>query len=409
MPTPASPRVLLVTNSIVDDQLGGLQRYVTELSEALVGRGAQVTVLARRLSREAPRVAERRGATIVRRAYVSRRNPLYVLLHPLTSAAATAALVRSLPTDVVVHGHFPVQAAPLLVMRRRPFVYTFHAPAHKELVPEHQGRYLMPGLIAETAARSLRVIESSLVRRADRIAVLSEYMLGQVLELAPDARPRSEIIAGGIDLALFSPGRPTRDQWADGAKRLLFTARRMVPRTGVRELVEAVPALLSHQPGIRLAIAGSGPLHDEIENAIRRHGLGSVVRLLGTVGQTELIDWYRRADLAVMPTQELEGFGLAAVEAMGCATPVFATPVGALPEVVGQLGPEFIAAGRSPEQLAGGIATLLDRAQALEAAGAAARDVVERHYGWGTVAERYLELYEAVLRSRHRGRRSMEQ
>jgi glycosyltransferase involved in cell wall biosynthesis len=399
---PNRRRVVLVTNSIVDDQIGGLQRYVTELSEALVRRGAEVTVLARRLTADAPRAAERRGATIVRRGYVSRANPLYVLLHPLTSAGATAAYLRSVPADVVMHGHFPIQSAPLVAMRRRLFVYTFHAPVHKELIPEHQDRYLMPGLIRGVAAGSLRALESRVIRRADRIAVLSEFMLGQMLELAPDARPRTEVIPGGLDLEVFSPGQAAADSWADAAEPLLFTARRMVPRTGIRELVEAMPALLRRQPKTRLAVAGAGPLRGELEDAIGTLGLEHAVRLLGTVSQAELIDWYRRADLVVMPTQELEGFGLTAVEAMACATPVFATRAGALPEVVGQLGPEFLAHGRTPADLASGLAVLLEQPAALGLVGAEARRIVERRYGWGTVADRYLELYDAVLEARRR-------
>jgi glycosyltransferase involved in cell wall biosynthesis len=393
---------VLVTNSIVDDQIGGLQRYVTELSGALVQRGAEVTVLARRLSREAPKRATREGASIVRRAYISRGNPLYVVLHPLTGAAATAAYLRSLPRDVVVHGHFPVQSAPLIAMRRRPFVYTFHAPAHRELIPEHRGRYPMPRVIRGGAASTLKALESGLLRRAERVAVLSAFMREQVLELVPQIERRIEILPGGLDLERFTPGKAAADQWSDEAEPLLFSARRLVPRTGVLELVEAMPALLSRRPRARLAIAGSGALQGEIEQAIARLELQGSVRLLGTVSESGLIDWYRRADLAVMPTQELEGFGLTAVEAMACGTPVFATSAGALPEVVGQLGPEFLTNGRTPADLAGGLAALLERPEVLEPAGAAARRVVERRYGWDTVADRYLDLYDAVLRGGRR-------
>jgi glycosyltransferase involved in cell wall biosynthesis len=387
-------RVVLVTNSLPEDQLGGLQRYVAELATALERKGLSVTLLTRRLSPELPATSRRNGVTVERRGFVSRRHPLYVLAHPLRSWLATTRFLRAIPKDVVIHGHFPIQSSPLITMRDRPFVYTFHAPLHKELIPEHRGRYPMSPAVARGAAAAVRGLESRLARRAERTVVLSKFMRRELLSFVPQVEPRCQVIPGGLDLDKFAPGTPP----GDGSGPLMFTARRFVPRTGVRELVRAMPQIRAEHPGARLAIAGSGPLASEIELLIHQLGLGSCVLLLGEVGEQELVDWYRRANLVVMPTQQLEGFGLTAAEAMACGTPVLATPVGALPEVVGPLGDEFVAPGTSPAEIAAAAIPLLGEGPRLEEASRRARHMVETAYGWDTVADKHLELYELAAR-----------
>jgi glycosyltransferase involved in cell wall biosynthesis len=396
-------RVVLVTNSLPEDQLGGLQRYVAELATALSATGLSVTVLTRRLSSELPATTKRDGIVVERRGFVSRRNPLYVVAHPLRSWQATSRFLRSIPREAVIHGHFAVQSSPLVAMRDRPFVYTFHAPAHKELIPEHRGRYAMAPAVGRVAAALFRGLESRLVRRADRTIVLSRFMRRELLALAPDVEPRCLLIPGGLDLERFAPDRPGGPRRQDQSNPLLFTARRFVPRTGVRELVEAMPGVRGEHPGARLAIAGSGPLHEEIARLIARLGLEDSVRLLGAISEQELIDWYRRAHLVVMPTQQLEGFGLAAAEAMACGTPVLATPVGALPEVVGPLGNEFVCEGSRPEDIAVAVNRLLRAPSLLSEASRRAREHVESAYGWDRVAQRHLEVYEEIVRRRSSG------
>jgi glycosyltransferase involved in cell wall biosynthesis len=391
-------RVVLVTNSLPEDQLGGLQRYVAELATALGRKGLSVTLLTRRLSPELPATSRRNGITVERRGFVSRRHPLYVLAHPLRSWLATTRFLRGIPRNVVIHGHFPIQSSPLITMRDRPFVYTFHAPLHKELIPEHRGRYPMSPAVARGAAAAVRGLESRLARRAERTVVLSRFMRRELLSFVPQVEPRCLVIPGGLDLDKFAPGTPPGGGSGDGSGPLMFTARRFVPRTGVRELVHAMPEIRQHHPGARLAIAGSGPLASEIERLIQQLDLGRCVRLLGEVGEQELVDWYRRANLVVMPTQQLEGFGLTAAEAMACGTPVLATPVGALPEVVGPLGDEFVVPGTSSADIAAAAIPLLGEAPRLMEASRRARHLVETAYGWDAVADRHLELYEIAAR-----------
>jgi glycosyltransferase involved in cell wall biosynthesis len=176
---------------------------------------------------------------------------------------------------------------------------------------------------------------------------------------------------------------------------MLFCARRLTPRTGVRELLDAMPEVLRALPDARLAIAGEGDMAGALDETIARRGLAASVRRLGRVADGELVDWYRRADLVVLPTQELEGFGLATAEALACGTPVLGTPVGATPELLRALDPALISADASPDAIAAGIVSLARDRRRLDAVAAKAREATVA-YGWDRVIERYLELYDEL-------------
>jgi glycosyltransferase involved in cell wall biosynthesis len=387
--------VLMLTNAIAPDRLGGAYRYVRELSAALAARGHDVTILTKRVDPADP-VEEigADGVTILRGDVPSKRNPFFAGLLPLAQARASRRGLRRFPA-AVVHAHFPTSAIPLLVSRR-PFVYTLHAPVHLEVLAERQSSYVLPGPLQRPAIAAFRVVEAAVIRRAARVVVLSEATRGEAARL--DARQAQEavLIPGGIDTNRFYPGSADADPWADAGSPLLFTARRLVACGGILELTDAVARALGALPNVRLAIAGDGPLIFQLERRIRELGLSDRIRLLGRVGDTELVEWYRRADAVVMPAQRLEGFGLTTVEALACGTPVIATPVGANPEVAGLLGPRFLAADRSPAALAAAIIDTCGDVGFLQEAAARARANVVPRFDWAVVAAADEEVYRSI-------------
>ena len=173
-----------------------------------------------------------------------------------------------------------------------------------------------------------------------RILVLSSFSRGLVEELHPKHADRIRVVQGGIDTRFF---HPEGDQQA--ARRLLGLpaeastsshARRLDARMGLEELLRAF-ALVGDER-VTLAIVGRGMLEAALRNLASELGLASRVRFVGTVSDEELRDWYRAADLFVLPTTAYEGFGLATAEALACGTPVLGTPVGATPELLEPLG-----------------------------------------------------------------------
>jgi glycosyltransferase involved in cell wall biosynthesis len=136
-------------------------------------------------------------------------------------------------------------------------------------------------------------------------------------------------------------------------------------------------------------------LETSIQALIDELGLTETVRLLGWVSD-DLVGWNRAADLVVMPTQELEGFGLATVEALACGTPVIGTPSGATPELLRPLDPGLVSRDTSPEALADAIVSILGDPPRLDELAARARGVVHPTMSWARVADRHLALYEEL-------------
>ena len=268
---------------------------------------------------------------------------------------------------------------------------------YKELLSERQGTYALPEPVQRPVVHTLRRLEASVVSRASGVAVLSEFMRTELSALSPRTAAGASIIPGGVNTEWFTPDQSGHPPMPDP---LLLTARRLTPRTGVRELVKAMTIVVARYPQARLAIAGDGNLRAGIEREIAAHALEKNVELLGRIGDEELRAWYRRATLTVMPTTDLEGFGLSTAESLLCGTPVLVTPIGANPELVADLDRRFVAPAADSDGLARGILALLDAPEALEAARRRLPGARATAWSWDSVAAQYLELYASRLGAR---------
>ena len=197
-------------------------------------------------------------------------------------------------------------------------------------------------------------------------------------------------VPGGIDCDRFDRAETRQEArrllgW-DPDRPAIFTARRLVRRMGLDQLVEAVAAVRGKPGGrdIVLHIAGSGPARPELERQVAELGLTDAVRLHGFVPDEDLALAYRAADLTLVPTAALEGFGLVAAESLAAGTPVMVTPIGGLPEVVSGLSPACVLAGVDSASIADGLLEFL-RDPAILPDGRACSEFARRRYNWPVV------------------------
>lgn len=101
---------------------------------------------------------------------------------------------------------------------------------------------------------------------------------------------------------------------------MLFCIRRLVRRMGIDRLIHAMAEVVKSHPDVRLFIGGDGPMRAEYEALIDELGLIKNVTLLGRVSDEKLVQYYQAADISVVPTLALEGFGLITVESLACGT-----------------------------------------------------------------------------------------
>lgn len=303
---------------------------------------------------------------------------------------AVAGALRRERVDVVA-AHFALYAAPCLDrLARVPLVAHFHGPWAAESQREGAGR-------AAVAAKA--ALERLVYRRAARVIVLSEAFAALATGYGIDPA-RLRVIPGAVDLARFA----VRENRAEARarlgwpveRRIVLSVRRLDRRMGLDRLLEAWPDVVRAAPDALLLVAGRGPLAGALRAQAGRLGLSGHVRFLGFVPDADLPLCYRAADLAVVPSAELEGFGLTAAEALAAGTPCLVTPVGGLPEVVSGLSPSLVLRSACVAEIAAGLAAALSGRMALPDAGACARYAMQR-FGRARMAEAVAGVYREVL------------
>ena len=372
----------------------GNSRFGFDMDRLLVARGHEVHVLAAVGDLGPADGAEIEGVTfhtyphrpdfpaIRRRAYVES-----------TNEGRFGSLHAKHPFDLLVFNQ-PLCAAGVTTNPASdplPKVYWFISPWAAEWKAAHPEAHAIARFFHTTWRHRT---EEMMIRACDAVLVESEFIRRQLREHHRRVRPETvTLIPGAVDLTRFRPEGPReahRERFGFGPGPLVLTVRRLVERMGIDLLLRAA----AETPGVQVAVGGDGPLRGELEALAR--SLGVNARFLGYVPEADLPALYRAADLFVLPTRELEGFGLVAIEAMACGTPAMGTPVGAIPEVLGPLGLLFSEA--SPRAIAAGIRKFF--AEPDGALAARCRDHVAAHYDWSRVIERVERVFLEVIRAR---------
>ena len=235
-------------------------------------------------------------------------------------------------------------------------------------------------------------MQGFVARHLDRILTSSRTCAREIRRDFGVAPGRLREIGNGLDTDLFRPD-PTVPR---EPTTLLCVGRASDPNKGVDVLVEALARL--PRPVRVWLVDEDHPSHEGRRRAAAL-GVGDRLQVTGRLPTPELVDRYRRATLVVVPSR-YEGFGLPAVEAMACGTPVVATAAGALPEVVETGGGGVLVARDDADALAKAVGALLEQPEARARLGARARPRVEGAYAWPRIAERTAGVYRELLAER---------
>jgi glycosyltransferase involved in cell wall biosynthesis len=270
-------------------------------------------------------------------------------------------------------------------------VVHFHGPWSAESAEEGAGRI---------SAALKHVVEGSVYRRGDRVIVLSKAF-ASVAERDYGVQPeRIRIVPGAVDLERFGTSVSKADARAElgwpADRRILVTVRRLVNRMGLINLVDAMKQVAANQPDTVLYIAGKGRLKAQLEARVAELGLTDHVKLLGFVSDAQLPLIYRAADLNVVPTLSLEGFGLVAAEALAAGTPSMVTPIGGLPEVVSGLSPDLVFVSAAVSDIATGLAGALSGTIKMPNE-AECRAYAQQQFSASLMAKRTAEVYRELV------------
>jgi glycosyltransferase involved in cell wall biosynthesis len=372
---------------------GGAERALREWGERLAASGHRVRMVSRGVGCEPSTVIQRAGVRM--RHFDVERGALVGFVAGAIAGArrAVAAELASEPADVL-HLHQPLSGVGALWASRAyglPSVYTFHSSA----ALEYRSRRGMTcrhvaGPAGAAAAALLRVLERACLGWARRIHVLSAFSAQQLAELHGIPRDRIAIVPGGVDLDRFAPAPDTaavrRRLGLPPDRPVLLTVRNLEARMGLDVLLHAVARMRRDVPGVLLLVGGAGRKDAALRALAGELCLGDHVRFLGFVPETDLADHYRAADVFVLPTRELEGFGLVTIEALACGTPVVGTSAGATPEILSALDGRLVVPPDDPaalaETLVGVLTAMRDDRGAAADLRARCRRLAERRYDW---------------------------
>jgi len=391
-------RILTVAGWISPDIEGGSFRVVFELARSLAARGNDVHVLTQAVGGKGELHETIEGVRVHRyrtwapsglRFYASSILGVWRMVNEMHAAE---------PFDVL-HLHHPVSALGATLSgagRKLPALHTFHVPYFLE----HAFNRGLPADRPGPICAALRWIDYHNLKCSRQIVVLSDFTLRRIEEYYPDCATRAKVIPAGVDLEAFKrtvTKREAREQLGlNPDTALLVSVRRLEPRMGLENLINAMPMLKARHPNARLIIVGRGSLHESLTERIRRLDLDETVTLAGFVPESQLPLYYQAPDCFVIPTVALEGFGMVTVEALACGTPVLGTPAGATPELLGRLDPELVMKSAEPADMADAVAAFLGRDD-LDDWGERCRRYAEEHYDWNDIARQYEAEFERIL------------
>jgi len=199
-----------------------------------------------------------------------------------------------------------------------------------------------------------------------------------------------ETIPVGVDQNRFFPM---------GLQRIpnsLFFLGRLESRKGIDFLIKAIPKVKAVLSDIQLYIGGDGILRPYLENFIEKNHLDNHVHLLGTIDDRAVNGWYNKVSVVVVPSV-FEGFGLTAIEAMACGTPVIATDVDALRDVVEDGFNGLLVPYNDVQALSDKIICMLKNRSEQSKFSINGREKVKTLYNWNKISQDILKVYEDVL------------
>jgi glycosyltransferase involved in cell wall biosynthesis len=381
------------------DTVGGAGRVAYHLSRELAKQDHEVHVLTRNPDGNLPSHQKMEANLFAHRFRIPNREGLRFFVSEIKNTYREAVRVgRKTAFDLVCAHQSLVASGPFLssAIRTTPFVYCFYSPWHEEYLVKKRHMKGEAPRSAKSIAFFMKQLEKRILFKAMKVFVLSDYSSRQISAIHQLPPERVMMIPGGIDLIRFrlpDGGKTTIKKGLDFPldKTVFLTVRNLVPRMGIENLIEAFNRSdLLTERGL-LLIGGEGFLKESLQAMVEECNLGASIRFLGRVSEERLQQLYQAADFFVLPTRELEGFGLVILEAMASGTPVLGTPVGAIPETIGLFDRNLLFAGTHPEDLRTKLEDVVQHPEKYRFDAESCRRFVEERYSWKRMAAAFEE------------------
>jgi glycosyltransferase involved in cell wall biosynthesis len=407
----SSPKALKLL-FVVDTFTIGFSRYFFEACQYLVRRGHHIVILG---SNSDMHISRKRTVDhiLIYQYYLeesrSSLNPVRIILKTFyQNYRLFEEIQKNLSLDGIVFWQ-PLSALGVKLhpnARTIPKVYFLLCPWHKEYAEnvrlDEENKLSLKFIWYNLNTLLRKWIERLMIRNSRRVMVLSNFGRNELLGAHPINFSRIEFVPGAINSSEYKPLGHKQEQRQKlnipEDKFVLFTLRRLVPRMGLENLIKAMPLILKANPRTYLIIGGSGPLMNQLKELSCSLGLGEFIRFEGFIHDDKLPGYYNAADLFILPTKALEGFGLVTIEALACGTPVLGTPIGATKEILGKFNPALLFKATSSEDMANLIIEFSQKpAQELIDLSRQGREFILKNYTWDIVGPKIEKVCQSVI------------
>ena len=321
-------------------------------------------------------------------AFSSVRQPLLRRLYGIRKTFNSS--VNKHDISLVV-SHFSLYTFPILdQLHDLPLIIHFHGPWSLESKEEGDN---------QASAYAKNLIERACYRKAEKFIVLSQAFKDILHKQYKVPMDQIYVVPGAVDLERFKIQQSKQKSrellmWKSD-RPTIFVVRRLAKRMGLENLIEAIAEVKHTYPDVLFKIAGKGPLKSQLERQIKDLDLNDQVHLLGYVSDEKLPLMYRAADFSVVPTVSLEGFGLIVIESLAAGTPVLATPIGGIPEILNPLSPDLLLESSNFKHIAEGICEVLNGKRELPSAHVC-ESYVKDNFSWSQITEQLKIIYGSV-------------
>ncbi|CAB4777853.1 unannotated protein [freshwater metagenome] len=385
---------------------GGMNIYVVENAKRMAAMGVTVDIFTRRNHADLPETVELSPGVTVRHLDAGPVDGVTKEELPKYFSELSDRFMEALQGRTayeVIHSHYWISGEVAIAASKKlqiPLVHTMHTMARVKNLN------LAEGETPEPVARAMG--ETEVVSAAKALIANTDAEAASLVSLYGACPDIVHVVAPGVDLYTFTPGTGRSVARAElnipaDAQVISFVGR-IQPHKGPELLIRATAEMLSHSPHLRTKLivfiiggaSGSGIKEVErMKELVQWLGISDVVRFLPPVPRAQLPNWYRAADLVCVPSYS-ESFGLVALEAQACGTPVVATAIGGLRTAVADGISGVLVDGHDPRAWSSVLARLLGEPQrrVLLSMGAIEHS---SHFGWDATARGTLDIYDRVL------------
>ena len=383
---------------------GGMNIYVLESAQRMVAMGVEVDIFTRRTESESPEIIEISKGVRVRYFDCGHGNLTkeQMPVHILGLSKEFLRIVKDEKYDAI-HSHYWISgkvAMPAATKLGLPLIHTMHTMARVKNLNLAEGESPEP-MIRVQGETQVAAAAQALIANTDSEAA----SLVSLYDACPDT---VHVVNPGVDLFTFTPGtgrKAAREQIGTPADALIVTfVGRIQPHKGPEVLIRATSELVKHSPQMRPQLivniigGASGANTEEVERLKELAtwlNIDDVIHFAPPVPRADLVHWYRAADLVCVPSYS-ESFGLVALEAQACGTPVIATAIGGLRTAVADGISGVLVDGHDPKAWSSVIARLLHEPQRRVLLSMGAIEHAS-HFGWDTTARGTLDIYDQVI------------